>query len=197
MEYSLSYCVEHELNLNSRFLRLLLHLLGGFGHLGTARYLVCNDGYPHSYRSSQVSRVSFTLRHREGKSLFPNSVLHFNSEDKDQTDLCDSCCPSTTTTELSTDCGCLFTLLWHEAVCAEEVAFMSVCSFCTQHLSISRVNGSRLLGLTPPPASLAMEISPWWLTYSSMQVSQNITETALYSTSDGRLWVKSASQWDF
>lgn len=42
MEYSLSYCVEHELN--SRLLRLLLHLLGGFGHLGIAQYVVCNDG---------------------------------------------------------------------------------------------------------------------------------------------------------
>lgn len=56
---------------------------------------------------------------------------------------------------------------------AEEGARMSVCSFCTQHLSISRVNGSRLPGLTSPPTSLAMEISPWGLTYSSMQVSKS------------------------
>lgn len=50
---------------------------------------------------------------------------------------------------------------------------MSVCSFRTQHLSISRVNGSRLPGLMSPPTSLALEISPWGLTYSSMQVSKS------------------------
>lgn len=36
MEYSLSYCRERELNLNSWLLRLLLHVLGGFGHQGSA-----------------------------------------------------------------------------------------------------------------------------------------------------------------